>query len=194
MFKKIFCIILCAFIIAGCSSSSKREDVEVVYPIKKEVVRPETPAPTPAPVAIAPKPVPTPPPQNEIIVAPDPPKEIVITPPPVKKTEVPKKDKNGTRPKKVVEKDYYAIRLCALPHASYYKDKTVKLEKFLKDQDISDVRIYESTNKDGEQYWVVDIGKFESMKSPEAKALLEKVQELRFEGKKQFEKAYFMKH
>lgn len=205
MLTKIFYIFLSITLLVGCQSASKNEANEVNYPQKREIVQPITPAPTPIPAApetkwtVVQPIVPTPTPQ-EIIMMPDTKKEVVPIPPtptPAPKVVAPEpvaeKQPEKTTPK-TLEKGYYTIRLIALPHEDYHHEKAIKLEKHLKSQNIDDVRLYESSSKQGQQYWVIDAGKFESSKSPEAVETLEKIKALEFEKKKQFKDAYFMQH
>ncbi len=203
---KIFCFIFFAFILLGCQSSTVKDEVPAYPPLvkhsdlppsntpkdvvmtantvkittlEKNIIKEPDPAAQPAP-AVAPSPTP-----EKKEVKPDAEKEEKMP----LKIEAPKIEPPKIEPKK---EKYHSLRLIALDHRPYYHGQCVKIQEYLKTQNITDVFIYEITNKDGKKFWVVDAGKFSSDKTPEAKEFVKKMHELKFENKAQFNQAYFV--
>lgn len=213
---KLFCFILLASIMVGCQSASVQEepgytkvvtasDLPSSNPVSKEtpsqnktdkevvlsfphntkieitassseknvIQEPDTKPVTAAPQAV-------PPVATKEVSAPTP-----IVPPLELKKETPKPEP----PKE--KKPFYTLRLIALDQRPYYHAQCTKIEDLLKKNDVSDVFIYEASDKKGNKYWVVDAGRFDSETSTEAKEFAEKMRGMKFEGRTQFTQAYY---
>lgn len=93
------------------------------------------------------------------------------------------------------EKAYYHLRTISLPTKhSYYHDNAIKVQNFLKEKNFEHVIVREASNKKGEKFWVVDVGKFTSDKSPEAKELQTKIRSLKYNNLQQFKYAFFVEY
>lgn len=100
-------------------------------------------------------------------------------------------DNNEPETKKV--KKFY-LRIISLPLHDYYHKKASSIAEYLKKKEgIKDVVARKSHNKNTE-FWVVDIGNFNSPKTADAKELQNKIRNLKYEGSRQFQDAYFLSY
>lgn len=86
-------------------------------------------------------------------------------------------------------KGKYHLRIISLPARERYESYVKKLQEYLIGDKIADVTARKSGN-----YWVVDIGNFNSYKDPEAVALRNKMKEYHYEGVPQFKDCLYVKY
>ena len=99
------------------------------------------------------------------------------------------------KPAKKNLKKFFHLRIISLPHHhKYYQDRVQGIVKFLKKKGIKDAIARTSSDRKGNKYWVVDVGKFEEEESIEAKALKEKIRNMKYEGIYQFKDALYYQY
>lgn len=81
----------------------------------------------------------------------------------------------------------YHLRIISLPKNGGNEKIAQEIAAFLETQSVSSVVPRSSGN-----FWVVDIGHFSSVRAPEAQALKEKIQDMKYEGVRQFKDPIFV--
>ncbi len=205
MSLKILFIFLVAFVLIACQTNSPSmtqapEETSPQYPIAAEKTQPSMPEvvmPEPTPVVAMPAPQPlepptyTPPPLPPPLPEPEKPK--VSEAIPVKPVEAPVKPKEEPKPIAPAKK-YYHLRIISYEYHPYYQEEANKIQKFLKKEHSLEADVREASNKKGDKYWVVDVGKFESENAPEAKEFAKKVKGIQYQRGKQFHDAFFVQY
>ncbi|HRU52261.1 MAG TPA: hypothetical protein P5543_08720 [Planctomycetota bacterium] len=83
------------------------------------------------------------------------------------------------------------IRIIAFDNAEKFKKRVDDIAEFLKQEGFEDIVVRQAGKG---KHWVVDVGYFPSDKDEEALKVLEKIVNLRYRGKKDFESAMFVKY
>lgn len=92
------------------------------------------------------------------------------------------------------EKKKFSLRIISLPYHDYYSKTAHKIAEYMKKEhgiDSANARIAQSQHT---KYWVVDVGKFDSSDTQEAKDFQKKVQETKYEGSYQFKDAFYVSY
>jgi hypothetical protein len=83
----------------------------------------------------------------------------------------------------------YHLRIISLPGDARHGQLVQEMAQFLRAQGVQDV----NPRRSG-QFWVIDIGNFSSIRSPEAVSVKNKVRDLKYRGIQQFKSAYFAEY
>jgi outer membrane biosynthesis protein TonB len=132
--------------------------------------------PKPQPVASAKKTQPVASAKKEVS------QEVKATPKVAKSEEAKEKDRK------------FFLRIISLPYHEYYSKMATKIADYMhkeKGIELSKARV---SNHQKTKYWVVDVGKFDSADTKEAKEFQKKVQDIKYDGTYQFKDAFFISY
>lgn len=83
----------------------------------------------------------------------------------------------------------YHLRIISLPGNAQGEKTAQEMARFLSSQNIANATPRKSGN-----FWVIDVGHFDSIRSSDATSLKEKVRGMRYKGIEQFRSAYFAQY
>lgn len=90
------------------------------------------------------------------------------------------------------EKSFH-LRVISLPYHELYHKSAQKIANFIKKEKGLQAHAHASANKT-EKFWVVDVGKFDTPNTAEAKAFQKSIQEMKYENTYQFKDAYYISY
>lgn len=99
--------------------------------------------------------------------------------------------KNSALPTASGRKFYY-LRIIKLSDSKEVQKKIFAIAEFMRQKQVPELRVRCLTNDNGQRFWVVYAGKFESRHSPDALAFKKKIHECEYQGKRQFAGAYYI--